>query len=209
MSEYIFETIVTSRREDGSAHIVPLGIRYQDEFVVLAPFRPSATLTNVLRERRAVVNYTDDVRVFAGTLTGRNDWPLADAHGCPRLANALAYTALELVRVDDDAQRPRLVCRQQSMQTLAPFRGFNRAQAAVVEACILVSRLHLLPEAKIRSEIEYLEIAIQKTAGPKEFEAWNWLIEKIEAHYRSTPLAGAIAPAPGSSPASDRSTKPG
>ena len=49
-----------------------------------------------------------------------------------------------------------------------PFRGFNRAQAAVLEAAILVSRLHLLPERKIRSELEYLEVAIGKTAGEKE-----------------------------------------
>ena len=47
----------------------------------------------------------------------------------------------------------------------APFRGFNRAQAACVEAPILVSRLPMLPRGKIDREMAYLEIAIGKTAG--------------------------------------------
>jgi hypothetical protein len=64
----------------------------------------------------------------------------------------------------------------------APFRGFNRAQAAVVEAAILVSRLHMLPADKIDREIEYLKIAIDKTAGPREREAWEWLMERVSVH---------------------------
>ncbi|MGH8750354.1 MAG: DUF447 family spectrin-like domain-containing protein, partial [Burkholderiales bacterium] len=60
--------------------------------------------------------------------------------------------------------------------------GFNRAQGAVLEAAVLVSRLHLLPREKIEAEVKYLAIAIEKTAGPAEREAWSWLMEKIEAH---------------------------
>jgi hypothetical protein len=62
----------------------------------------------------------------------------------------------------------------------SPFRGFNRAQSAVVEAAILVSRLHMLSPEKIDSEMSYLAIAIEKTAGPREREAWSWLVERIE-----------------------------
>ena len=65
----------------------------------------------------------------------------------------------------------------------APFAGFNRAQAAVIEAAILVSRLHMLPREKIETEIGYLETAIEKTAGAQETEAWTWLMEAIRAHY--------------------------
>jgi hypothetical protein len=69
-------------------------------------------------------------------------------------------------------------------ETHAPFRGFNRAQAAVVEACILASRLGMISEEKIRSEVAYLTIAIDKTAGPEELEAWGWIIARIENHFR-------------------------
>ena len=61
-----------------------------------------------------------------------------------------------------------------------PWAGFNRAQAAVLEAAVLVSRLKMLPEDKIESELKYLEIAVSKTAGPREEEAWGWLMEKVE-----------------------------
>ena len=53
----------------------------------------------------------------------------------------------------------------------------------MVEAAILVSRLHMLPEQKIRSELEYLDIAIKKTAGDKERTAWQWLMEKVDGYY--------------------------
>ncbi len=61
------------------AQIAPMGIRRRGELVVIAPFRPSTTLDNLLGFGCAVVNYTDDVRVFAGCLTGRYDWPLVEA----------------------------------------------------------------------------------------------------------------------------------
>ena len=69
----------------------------------------------------------------------------------------------------------------------APFEGFNRAKAAVLEAAILVSRLHLLPRAKIEAEIAHLAIAVEKTAGAEETEAWAWLMEAIRAHYVGNP----------------------
>jgi hypothetical protein len=63
----------------------------------------------------------------------------------------------------------------------APWQGFNRAQAAVLECAVLVSRLEMLPPEKIEAELKYLEIAISKTAGEREKEAWGWLMERIAA----------------------------
>jgi hypothetical protein len=183
----IFETIVTTVAQDGRVHIAPMGIREQGGLIVLAPFRPSTTLENVLASKHAVVNYCDDVRIFAGCLTGRRDWPTAPAKKipCVRLQWALAHAELQVERVEDDETRPRLLCRKIYEETHAPFRGFNRAQAAVLECAILVSRLHMLPWEKIESELNYLAIAIEKTAGPHEREAWEWLMEAIARHRES------------------------
>jgi len=63
----------------------------------------------------------------------------------------------------------------------APFKGFNRAQFAVLEAAILASRLHLLPWSKVEAELDYLRIGLEKCAGEREREAWGWLMEKIAA----------------------------
>jgi hypothetical protein len=181
----IFETIVTTVAQGAHIHIAPMGIREQDGVIVLAPFRPSATLENLLASRCAVVNYSDDVRVFAGCLTGRRDWPVVPAEkiACVRLQSSLAHAELEVDRIEDDEVRPRLLCRRIHEQSHAPFRGFNRAQAAVLECAILVSRLHMLPREKIEAELKYLNIAIEKTAGPNEREAWEWLNAGIQQHF--------------------------
>lgn len=180
----IRETIITTPAADGSTHIAPMGIRQEGEYLLLAPFRPSGTLDNLLRERIAVVNHTDDVRVFAGCLTGRWNWPLvpADKVRCKRLKEVLSHSELEVYHVEDDDLRPRLLCKQVHGATHVPFQGFNRAQAAVIEAAVLVSRLHMLPLEKIRTEVDYLSIAIGKTAGPREQEAWDWLMQMIAQH---------------------------
>lgn len=181
----IYETIITTLTKDGGVHVAPMGIREQEEFIVIAPFRPSATLDNLMRERQAVINLTDDVRVFAGCLTGRRDWPVQPARAVRGgvLCQALAHKEVEVVTVQDDVVRPHFYCRMLYEASHAPFRGFNRAQAAVLEAAVLVSRLHLLPADRIDREIEYLRSAMEKTAGPQEQEAWDWLMERI-AQYR-------------------------
>jgi hypothetical protein len=180
----IRETVVTTRGEDGHVHIAPMGVRQEGGYLLLAPFRPSRSLDNMLRERCAVINYTDDVRVFAGCLTGRWQWPVCPATRIEgaRLVDTLAHTEVVVEQVEDDELRPRLLCRPVHEAQHGAFRGFNRAQAAVLEAAVLVSRLHLLPWEKIQSEIDYLGIAIEKTAGAKERQAWEWLMEALARH---------------------------
>jgi hypothetical protein len=180
----IRETIVTTRHADGRVHIAPLGLIEDGDALVIAPFRPSTTLDNLLSNPHAVANYVTDVLVFAGCLTGRRDWPVHPATRVPGvvLDQALAHDELEVERVDDDPQRPRFRCRVVHSETHAPFHGFNRAQAAVIEAAILVSRLSLLPMDKIEREIEYLRIAVDKTAGPRERQAWEWLMARVAEH---------------------------
>jgi hypothetical protein len=53
----------------------------------------------------------------------------------------------------------------------------------VIELAVLVSRLTRLPKEKVQSERQYLQIAIDKTAGERELQAWAWLTDKIDNHY--------------------------
>ena len=177
----IRETIVTTLDAAGAPYMAPMGVRSEDGLYVLAPFRPSRTLDNVLRSGQAVINCTDDVRVFAGFHTGRRDWPTVPAGTVRgvRLAQALAHAEVEVARWEDDEVRPRIWCRELVRETHGAFAGFNRAQAAVIEAGILVSRLRRLPAEKIDREMDYLRIAVEKTAGPREREAWRWLEERV------------------------------
>lgn len=183
----IQETIVITQNNSGTAHIAPMGVHLSeatpDEFVIL-PFRPSTTLNNLLETKTAVINYCDDVRVFAGCLTGRRVWPLKPAEKIAGLVLecALAHTEVELVRIEDDELRPKLFCKAVHTANHAPFKGFNRAQYSVLEAAILISRLNMLPPEKVASEIDYLSIGLEKTAGERELEAWGWLMDAIDSH---------------------------
>lgn len=191
MNEQIFETVVTTLAVDGRPHVAPMGVRYRDGGVVLMPFKPSTTLANVLASGHAVLNLVTDTRVFAGCVTGRRDWPTLPAAQIAgvRLACALGHVELRLHELRDDPQRPVLQMARVHEATHAPFAGLNRAQAAVVEGAVLVSRLHLLAPDKIDTEMAYLQIAIDKTAGAGEHEAWGWLREAVARH-----RAAAAAP---------------
>ncbi len=180
----IQEVIVSTQNADNQPHIAPMGVHLIDNEIIILPFRPSTTLNNILETRTAVINYCDDVRIFAGCLTDRRDWPLLLAEKIKGhyLSAALAHKELELIRIEDDETRPKLYCRAVHSVTHLPFQGFNRAQFAVLEAAILVSRLNMLPIEKIESEIAYLSIGLNKTAGVKEQEAWNWLMQIVEQH---------------------------
>ena len=184
MNDPIYETVITTVAPDGRVHVAPMGVRYVDECVVLMPFKPSTTLANVLASGHAVLNVVTDTRVFAGCVTGRRNWPTlaAECIAGQRLACALNHVELELVEHRDDAQRPVLRLARVHAATHAPFIGLNRAQAAVVEGAVLVSRLHMLPMDKIETEMKYLQIAIDKTAATPEHEAWGWLREAVAAH---------------------------
>lgn len=180
----ILETIITTVDASGNVHTTPFGIRREDGYVIISPYKPSTTLENILLSKQAVLNLTDDVRVFAGALTGRKTWALVPTEKITgfRLTDCLAHQELKLVKIEQDDLRPKLYLEVVYEAQHQSFQGFNRAQAAVIELAVLVSRLTRLPMEKITQDIEYLKIAVEKTAGPRELEAWNWLLEAVENH---------------------------
>jgi uncharacterized protein len=181
----IREVVVTTIDASGNPHLAPLGIIEEPGGWILAPFRPSTTLENLLSVPYATVNYIDDPRVFAGLVTGRRDWPLEPAPRGrpPRLKTALSHAELRVLHIEDHAERPKFHCKIERRQNHLPFEGFNRATNAVVECAILITRLKMLPREKIDSEIAYLSIAMEKTAGPREREAWEWLMRARDEFY--------------------------
>lgn len=181
----IYETIITSLDNQNNPNVAPFGIQLQDGLVVISPYKPSVTLDNILATQHAVMNLTDDVRVFAGALTRRQAWTLLPATKITgvRLAETLVHKELKLVKVNEDDLRPQLFLEVSHEEQHESFKGFNRAQAAVIELAVLASRLQMLPKDKVMSEFNYLKIAIDKTAGERELQAWGWLADKIENFY--------------------------
>lgn len=109
----IVETIVTTVNADGEPHIAPLGLISEGDRWVIAPFHPSRSLENLRAVPFAVASHTDDVRVFAGCLTGRKNWPVraADKVKGVVLENAVSHWELAVESVTEDDLRPRFLCR--------------------------------------------------------------------------------------------------
>ena len=181
----IFETIISTLNADGKPHVTPFGVRYEYELVVISPYKPSTTLENILTTRYATMNLTDDVRIFAGAVTKHQflDLMPTDQINGIRLSHTLAHKELKLVDIKEDDLRPQLYMEVVHQAQHQAFQGFNRAQAAVIELAVLASRLHLIPQEKVKSEMDYLKIAIDKTAGERELQAWGWLTDKVESFY--------------------------
>ena len=181
----ILETIVTTLSPEGELHLVPFGlIRDGDgagDDYVLAPFRPSPTIHNLESNPFFAAAAPLDMRVIAGVVTGRKDWPVVDCERIPgkRLAACFGHAEFEVIDKQDDETRPRYRGRMVHCRSHAPFIGYNRAQGAVLEAAILSTRLGMLAPEKILSEMAYHAIAISKTAGPAEREAWDWIEDKV------------------------------
>ena len=189
----IVETIVTTMSETGEVHVAPLGLIQDGDHWIIGPFKPSRTLDNLRANPFAVASHTDDVRVFAGCVTGRKSWPTVPATKIKggRLASCLAHWELKVDRILEDDLRPKFLCKIVHQEQHKAWEGFNRAEAAVLELAVLTTRLSMLPPEKVENELKYLEIAITKTAGSREVEAWGWLMKKIEAWRATSPRAPA------------------
>lgn len=198
--DVIFETIITTVSPLGHPHVAPMGARYagtDDATVYLWPFAGSATLDNIRAGGRAVLNTVADSRIFAGCVTGRRrDWPVVPVADGVRLQAALWHAELRLREDDGDFQRPLLRLERTAEGCHGRYLGLSRAQAAVVEGAVLVSRLHLLPTDTVVRELARLQTAIDKTASPDDREAWRWLQAAVAEAVASTPPNPAASTGP-------------
>ncbi len=187
----ILETIVTSTDQQGRVNVAPMGPRV-DSFsgdlpnFVLRPFKSSRTYENLLATREAVIHFTDDVSLFSkaavGALTDDDIQqcvePIADT-GLWRLKDCHRWFAISVDSIVDQELKVEMHCKVNDSQAVRPWFGFNRAKHAVIEAAILATRTHLLDADEIESELSRLQPLIDKTAGPVEHDAFEFLRKTI------------------------------
>jgi uncharacterized protein len=184
----IIETIVTSMAEDGAVNVAPMGVEWGDDVIVLKPFLETTTYRNLLATGAAVVNLTDDVRLFATAAISNPQYPTVPAtvvRGVV-LADCCSWREVKVRSVDSTPPRSRIETEVVHRGLRREFIGFNRARHAVLEAAIYATRLHLLPRAFIESEMARLQVIVDKTAGPDELEAMALLAEYVRSAPPST-----------------------
>src|SRR2546421_607798 len=182
----IVETIVTTVANDGTANFAPMGVEWGDHTIVLKPFLETTTDRNIVATRAAVVNLTDDVRIFARAAISNPQYESGAAtviRGVV-LAGCCSWRELQAESIDSTPPRSRIEMAVVYRGTRREFIGFNRAKHAVLEAAIYATRLHLLPRGFIDSEMARLQVIVDKTAGPQELEAMALLTE----HIHTTPM---------------------
>lgn len=186
----ILEGVVTTIDDSGALHAAAMGplVDAADAAagriarLELRPFASSHTAAHLAARPEGVFHVTDDVLFLARIVTGGLAGPPA-----ARPATAVrgwlledACRAWEFVveTADRGAARHRLEARVVAEHPGRVFLGFNRAAHAVVEGCILVTRLQLLEAAEVLRLLGELEPLVEKTGGPREREAFDLLLAR-------------------------------
>lgn len=184
----IIESIVTTMDAAGTINIAPMGIEWDEEHPVLKPFLETTTFRNVRDTGVAVINITDDIRIFALGAISSPAAPTVPAEHVRGvvLEGACSWRELEAEDIDDMPPRSRIRTRVVHRGTRREFVGFNRARGAVLEAAILATRTHLLAAEEIRAEYRRLQVIVDKTAGPDEHEAMGLLVAYVRERLGGT-----------------------
>lgn len=185
MSDMILEGLVTTRNADGSMHLAPMGPRMTADgrSFLLRPFPTSHTFQNLQRERAGVLHITDDVLLLAMAAVNQAPNPATFASQMVSgyvLANACRYLEFTVAELDESQQRMQLHCVVVHQATLREFFGLNRAKHAIVEAAILATRMHMIPRDEVLAEYRKLAVLVEKTGGPAEHEAMQFLSRYVE-----------------------------
>ena len=142
----------------------------------------------MLRDGQGVLNYTDDVYLFAQTALTDVLPPYAGLV----LEGACEWQRVEVVdakeeKVKEDkvmdgsgASRWSVSCLVLERSSTRSFSPFNRARYAVIEAAILATRAHL-PNfgAAQRAKIDELREIVLKTGGEREIAAFDLIQSKL------------------------------
>lgn len=178
----ILETIVSTMDAQGRPNFAPMGIRLEGERVLLRPFREAQTWKNLQEVPEGVVNFTDNVLLFARCAIDAfvpPHHPAAEVRGAV-LDDVCAWQEFRVIERDLAEERGRFWARVVTEGRGRDFLGFNRGKHAVIEATIAATRVHLIGRAPVLEEFTRLRPLVDKTGGPEEQEAFAFLESRIK-----------------------------
>lgn len=177
----LLETVVTTIGSDGVVNCAAMGVRWGVHELVFWPFEATRTLKNLRFRGEAVIHLTDDVLLFVESALGHPRPPMRDASVVAGSVIEEASVWREVVvteiePTDDELPRSRVRARVVAAGTgSAEPSGLCRARHAAVEASIVASRLRWLGGECVWSELARLQELIDKTAGPRERAAMDYV----------------------------------
>ncbi len=177
----LIETVVTTTASDGAVNCAAMGVRWGGEELVFWPFDTTRTLRNLRGHAEAVVHLTDDVLLFVQAALGHPSPPMRPATQVAGSViedvNAWREVVVTEIHADPDhPKRSRVRARVVAAGSgTRPPLGLCRARHAAVEASILASRLKWLGAEHVQAELARLQELVDKTAGPREREAMDYV----------------------------------
>lgn len=190
----IIEGLLTTSSFDGAPHVAPMGpvVDVNLQQWTLRPFASSTTFRYLQANAECIFHVVDDVlpvvEAALGMPTSLTFEPLANetGEGKPSLGwtipTACHWYHLRVTQWDTSQPRSEAQAQLVNQQVLRPFWGWNRAKHAILEATILASRIHMLEPGAIKDDLARFEIAIGKTAGERELQAWQLLQDFFQAN---------------------------
>lgn len=188
----IIEGIVTTLNADQTVNVAPMGPIVDEtmQSLLLRPFQTSTTYRNLKSRRYGVFHVVDDVLLIAQAALDRLEsnpqtFPAVKVPG-QVLQECCRWYEFEVVQCDDSTERTALTATVVHVGRRRDVFGFNRAKHAVLEATILATRLNLIPESELRPQLAALAIPVEKTAGPREREAFDLVMNYVNTWYASS-----------------------
>jgi uncharacterized protein len=179
----VIETVVTTINPDGSVNCGAMGVEWGEERIVIKPYRGTRTLRNLRASGAAVVNVTDDILLFSQSALDDPrppTRPAASIEGAV-IEDACWWREVRVEAIDDSSPRARVSALVVDGGAGREFLGLNRARHAVLEASILASRARMLQASEIHAELRRLQVLVDKTAGPREREAMEYVTRHVQA----------------------------
>jgi uncharacterized protein len=179
----IVETVVTTINPDGSVNCGAMGVEWGEQRIVIKPYGATRTLRNLRATGAAVVNLTDDILLFSQAALGDPHpptRPAATVEGAV-LDDACSWREVRVEAIDDSAVRATVSTVVVDRGLGREFLGLNRARHAVLEASILASRARRLAAGDLRAELRRLQVLVDRTAGPREREAMEYVTRHVRA----------------------------
>src|SRR5574337_110954 len=185
-SAMIIEGIVTTLSERGEANFAPMGVTIGEGEIIIRPYTDSATCRNLAATGAAVINLTDDCRLFAESAVSSPQFPAFPAELITGLVltDACSYYECSVMHADTTSERATFRCKIVKKGFLREFIGFNRAKNAIIEAAILATRVRFLGVTQILQEYRRLSEIVQKTGAEQEAQAMRYLQDYVERQPR-------------------------
>jgi hypothetical protein len=172
--------VIATTKKDGVTNAAPLGIIKEGDYQYIRLFTGTHTYDNILANGWFVANITHDSWLFAETaledLT-QNYFVCRD--GQPTLEDAEAWALfkcdpfpLDIVIVKVELVKGEVLRRD--------FRAINRGANLVVEAAVAATRYLALRTDSYYEEIVKLRRIVDRCGGPREREAMDRLMDRIE-----------------------------